>query len=100
MNDKKTTIGELLDIQHDQLIQWKSVLKPEVYEALYKKVKDETPDYNSKYLVLNAQETDFSEIPRGGRINEIVHNWGMQLKFAPELKSELKHPPYINSAEA
>ncbi len=68
---KKITHEEIFEIQRKQLLQWKSVLKPEIYEALEKHVFSMNEQiYDSPY-----------DIFRGGSMDNYIHNnlmkkWG------------------------
>jgi alkyl hydroperoxide reductase subunit AhpF len=89
--DLKTTIGELLDRQHDQLLEWQSILKLEVYKEVLKEVERRTPSYSIEEQAQIADK-EFDDIPRGNDIDQIVHTMLIGCKFEPELRKFFKRP--------
>jgi len=63
MNDKSFTVADAIKIQQQQLLQWKSVLKPEKYELLSKHADE-----------LNAGMVDAYNVFRGVNIDMYIQN--------------------------
>lgn len=89
MLNTTNTIQKLLDIQHNQLLEWKSILKDEVYSEVENWVNAVTPVYTNTETI--AVERDYDSIPRGTYIYEQVHRLMIGCKFAPELKKQLRN---------
>jgi len=65
MNDKVFTVADAIKIQQQQLLQWKSVLKPEKYDLLQqhatemnKEIIDTVGELSKGYNVFRGQEID------------------------------------------
>jgi hypothetical protein len=93
MSYKRATIGKLLDIQHNQLLEWQSILKPEVFTEVKSEVLSKTPPYTTEELEIEASEQDYDDIIRGNSISDIVHQHQIACKHQPELKAQLKDVP-------
>lgn len=58
------TVQQGLEVQAKQLVEWKSILKPEVYEALY--------EYATR---LNYKAESGSDVKRGVELSTYISNY-------------------------